>query len=286
MLFDEDDIRSRNIRGTEASVAAIRMEDLQHYYAQFLSPSVSDLHLVGKLTEAEATAPLRDLARRWKAEEVAAPGWPSVPEVDSARVYFYDVPGAKQSVLRIGNPALAATDPDFYPATVMNYILGGGGFASRLTQDLREGKGYTYGIRSGFSGTAENGEFQIGTGVRSNVTLEATQSILGILNAYPTTFSEQDLETSQSFLTRSNARAFETAGAKLNFLENLSRYGWSPDYLKEREATVQSMTLDRVRDLATTYLQPGKMIWLIVGDAETQLPRMRELGFGDPVKLN
>ena len=56
-------------------------------------------------------------------------------------------------MLRVGYPALAQTDKDFYPATVMNYILGGGGFASRLTQELRETKGYTYGINSGFSGT-------------------------------------------------------------------------------------------------------------------------------------
>ena len=71
--------------------------------------------------------------------------------LSTAKVYFVDVPDAKQSVLQIGYPALAATDKDFYAATVMNYILGGGGFASRLTQQLREGKGYTYGIRSGFS---------------------------------------------------------------------------------------------------------------------------------------
>ena len=72
-------------------------------------------------------------------------------------MYFYDVPDAKQSVIRFGYPALAQTDKDFYPATVMNYILGGGGFASRLTQELREGKGYTYGINSGFAGTQSPG---------------------------------------------------------------------------------------------------------------------------------
>ncbi len=286
LLYAADDIRSHNILGTEASVDAITMADLQTYYHRFLSPSASNLHLVGDLDEAAATAPLADLTARWKAMEVPAANWPAVPQVDTASVFFYDVPGAKQSVLLVGNPALAATEPDFYPATVMNYILGGGGFASRLTQDLREGKGYTYGVRSGFSGTADRGEFQISTGVRSNVTLEATQSIKQILEDYADTFSDQDLETSRSFLTRSNARAFETANAKLNVLENLSAYGWSPDYLTEREATVRAMTRDRIQQLATTYLRPGEMVWLIVGDAKTQLPRMQELGFGEPVKLN
>ncbi len=286
LLYASDDIRSRNLRGTEASVAAITMADLQTYYARFLSPSVSSLHLVGALDQSAALAPLTDLTDRWKARDVPAPASPAVPQVDRARVYFYDVPGAKQSVLRIGSPAPAATDADYYPATVMNYILGGGGFASRLTQELREGKGYTYGIRSTFSGTADTGEFQIGTGVRSNVTLEATQSIKQILEDYATTFTDQDLETTRSFLTRANARAFETAGAKLNILENLSAYGWQPDYLRERDATVRAMTRDRIQELAKNYLQANEMIWLIVGDAATQLPRMRELGYGEPVRLN
>ena len=66
----------------------------------------------------------------------------------------------------------------------MNYILGGGSFASRLTQELREGKGYTYGINSGFSGTQSPGPFTISSGVRANVTLESAQLIKSILQEY------------------------------------------------------------------------------------------------------
>jgi zinc protease len=164
--------------------------------------------------------------------------------------------------------------------------LGGGSFASRLTQELREGKGYTYGIRSGFSGSKEDGRFVISSGVRSNVTLESTQAIKDILEAYPETFSEKDLETTRSFLTKSNARAFETAGAKLNLLENMSEYGWAADYVKEREAIVRGMSQQKIKQLANQYLQPDRMIWLVVGDAATQLDRMQELGYGEPVRLN
>ena len=140
-------------------------------------------------------------------------------------MYFYDVPDAKQSVIRFGYPALAQTDKDFYPATVMNYILGGGGFASRLTQILREGKGYTYGINSNFSGTQSRGAFTIASGVRANVTLESAQLVKSILQDYPKTFSDKDLETTKGFLIKSNARAFETADAKLNMLDNIGKYG-------------------------------------------------------------
>ena len=201
-------------------------------------------------------------------------------------VYFYDIPNAKQSVLQFGAPALAITDEDYYAASVMNYILGGGGFASRLTQELREGKGYTYGIRSGFSGTKAKGSFTISSGVRSNVTLESAQLIKQILKEYPTTFSDKDLETTKSFLIKSNARAFETASAKLRMLSNMSTYGWKSDYVKEQESIVNNMTKARVKELANKYVNPDKLIWLVVGDAETQFDRMRELGYGTPILLN
>jgi zinc protease len=209
---------------------------------------------------------------------------PAVPA--TSQVYFVDVPGAKQSMLQIGYPALAATDKDFYAATVMNYILGGGGFASQLTQQLREGKGYTYGIGSSFSGSKSTGTFTISSGVRSNVTLESTQLVKQILQDYAKNYSAGDLETSKNFLIKSNARAFETAGAKLTMLENISKYGWKYDYVKEREQIVNNMTIEQIRNLSEKYLNLNKMIWLVVGDAKTQLPRMKELGFGEPVLLN
>ena len=93
---------------------------------------------------------------------------PAVPE--EAAIYFYDFPGAKQSVFTFTHPAMARIADVFYPATVSNYRLGGGGFASRLTQQLREGKGYTYGIRSSFNASAREGRYELFSQIRSNVT--------------------------------------------------------------------------------------------------------------------
>ena len=231
-------------------------------------------------------AGLSDLLAGWEAKAVTYPEWPIPTPPAEAKVYFYDVPGAKQSVLRIGRPGPTANDNDYYPAQVMNYILGGGGFASRLTQELREGKGYTYGIRSNFSGSEDVGQFSIGSGVRSNVTLESTQAIREILEEYPQTFSEKDLATTRSFLIKSSARAFETANAKLGMLQNMSDYGWSANYVNERADIVRNMSQQRISQLAEQYANPNEMIWLVVGDATTQLERMKELGFGEPVRIN
>ena len=286
LIYGKDNIRSRSPLGTSESVNAITLDDLKAFYAKNLSPSIARMNVVGALNKATVVKSLDGLARSWKAKKVTVPTYVTPGTPARSQVYFYDVPDAKQSVLRFGYPALAATDKDFYPATVMNYILGGGGFASQLTQQLREGKGYTYGINSNFAGTRSAGAFTIASGVRTNVTLESAQLVKSILLDYGKNYNENDLETTKGFLVKSNARAFETAGAKLNMLENVGKYGWKPTYVKDRELVVKNMTVQQIKDLSAKYLDANKMIWLVVGDAKTQLPRLRELGFGDPVLLN
>lgn len=286
LIYGKDNMRSQNVLGTIKSVEAITISDLKNYYEKYLSPSSARMHVVGAIDKESIINSLQDINERWKGEEVVIPEFASPAVPPQSQVYFFDVPNAKQSELRIGYPALAVSDENYYPATVMNYILGGGGFASQLTQQLREGKGYTYGIRSRFSGSKDAGPFTISSGVRSNVTLESTQLIKQILEDYGSNYTEQDLKTTKGFLIKSNARAFETAGAKLNMLENISTYNWDYDYVKKREAIVKTMTIGQVNSLSKQYLDANKMIWLVVGDAKTQLDRMTELGFGEPILIN
>ena len=286
LMYGKDNMRSKNSLGTIASIENMTLIDLKNFYTNYISPSVAKMLVVGDISLDKVVTSLESLNTDWLPKEVKIPEYKTPNAPEKSVVYFYDIPNAKQSVLQFGTPALAATDVDFYPANVMNYILGGGGFASRLTQELREGKGYTYGIRSNFSGSKAKGPFTISSGVRTNVTLESAQLIKKILEDYPTTFSDKDLETTKGFLIKSNARAFETSGAKLNMLSNISAYGWNADYIKYREKVVKNMTKERISALANQYVNPNKMIWLIVGDAATQLKRMKELGFGEVILLN
>src|SRR5207237_1032340 len=153
------------ILGTVDTVNTITLDDLKAFYNKAVSPSVARVNFVGALNKSAVTKPLSNLEKNWKAKKVEIPVYETPKAPAKAQIYFYDVPNAKQSVLRIGYPAIAAVDKDFYPAIITNYILGGGGFASQLTQQLREGKGYTYGINSSFNGTRTPGAFMIDSGV-------------------------------------------------------------------------------------------------------------------------
>lgn len=286
LLYGDGHILSFSTLGTLESVPAITMDDLKTYYETYLAPELAVVHITGAIDKREFSRSLVSLNARWenRGAEITSPEMPE--SMVQSRIYFYDVPNASQSVLRIGYLSMAETDEDYYPAHVMNYILGGGGFASRLTQELREGRGYTYGIRSGFSGSDLQGPFTISSGVRSNVTFEAVDLIREILGNYPETFSDEDLENTKSFLLKSNARAFETPGAKIGILRTMSTYGWSANYIKEQEQIAENITIDEIQLLARRYANPDRMIYLVVGDARTQLGRLKDLGYGEPVLLN
>lgn len=286
LIYGENSILSYNELGTPKTVGNLNIEDLKNYYEEKLSPLAATFLAVGAIEKSEAVNSVKAISANWAPKNINFPEIPEFELPEKSKVYFYDVPGAKQSVFAFGAPALSAKNEDFYPAEVMNYRLGGGGFASRLTQELREGKGYTYGIRSRFADKSYIGPFMISSGVRSNITYEAAELIKNILQEYPETFSQDDLDITKSYMIKSNARRFETLGAKLNMLREISDYGYAYDYIKKREKKVEDISVLDIQDLAKKYINPERMFYLIVGDAETQLEQLEELGFGKPVLLN
>jgi zinc protease len=280
-----DHILGRSPLGDIASVEAMTIPDLQAYYKRTFAPSVAAFHVAGAVNLDEIRNATKNIVSRWTAGEVTFPAPPTWSE-DRAGLYFLDMPGSAQSVVTIGKLALRQTDPDYYPATVMNFRLGGGGFASDLLQLLREQKGYTYGISSAFFGSDLPGPFRIASSVRSNVTLESLQLIKNTMERHGPDFADDDLAVTKSFLLKNNALAFETLGDKIGILRDMSQFGFPADYVLQREAIVRDMTIDRVRELAGKYLDLRSMVWLVVGDAATQRDRLTALGLGAPITVS
>jgi zinc protease len=195
------------------------------------------------------------------------------------------VPGAKQSVLQVGRLALSATDPDFTRLDFANERLGGSS-SGRLFQLLRIEKGYTYGARSGIAETLEVGAWSAQTSVRANVTLESLELLRDQIQNYAETFTQEDVDVTKNQIVKGNTRAFESLNAKLGLLRRMSRLGLPPDFLERDQATLQGMTQDDFREVLNTYLDESRMIYVVVGDAETQLGRVAELGYGEPVVLD
>lgn len=285
LIYGEEHILSNSTVGTIESVQAITIDDLKTFYAENYSPAVSTFHLVGAVDKTRTLDALKSLEERWESKEVNIPQFAMPEAAEQPKVFFVDIPDAKQSVLRIGMPSVPGNHPDYYGATVVNQRLGGG-TSARLFQQLREERGYTYGASSTIPRRI-NPSFFIGySSVRTNVTKESVELFKEILDEYKADYSEEDLEITKNTLLKGNALAFETLNDKLSILHDISTYELPKDYIKQEEQTVMNMSLDKAKELIGKYIDSDKMVYLVVGDAKTQYDRLKELGLGDPIMLD
>jgi len=284
LVYGPDHKLAGRVQGTETSVGSLTMDDLKRYYAANVSPTVADIAIAGDLSRAQAMQVFGRLDA-WEARPVDLPKLPQPKKPANTQLYFVDFPDAKQSQLRIGHLAPAYTHPDYFGATVMNHKLGGS-FNSTLNMILREEKGYTYGARSSFSGSHYPGTFTASSGVRSTATLDSLRIVRDELARYRQGIPQEDLQFTKDALTKSNTRAFETLGALLSMLNRIATYDLPHDYVKQREQVVQQMTLDEHRRLAQQYIHPDKTVYLVVGDAKTQLAELKGLDLGEPILLD
>jgi zinc protease len=283
LLYGENHIFAYPISGTEATVEAITLDDLKAFYEAYFSPSISNVNVVGKISQDQVLQSLKKLETNWKAKEVTIPTYPIANTRDKSSLYFVDIPNAKQSVINIGYIGLARTDANFYPAEVMNYKLGGS-FSGNVNLILREEKGYTYGARTNFSGYKTPGTFTASSSVRTNTTGESVQIFKDEIAKYKNGISQEDLDFTKNALIKSNARRFETQYSLLGMLQEISTYKLPVNYIENEEKVVNEMTLAQHKALANTYLDESKMLYLVVGDAATQFAQFKSMGF-DEVKL-
>jgi zinc protease len=285
LLYGEDHIFAHPTSGTVASVEAITMEDLKAFYTKNFSPSISSIHVVGKIDKDKTLKTLKGLENAWVAKEVKIPKYPIANNRDKASLYFVDIPDAKQSVINIGNIGLARNDADFFPAEVMNYKLGGS-FSGNVNLILREEKGYTYGANSRFSGSKIPGTFTASSSVRTNTTGESVSIFKDEIKKYKEGISQEDLDFTKNALIKSNARRFETQGSLLGMLQEMSEYELAPNYIEKEEEVIRNMTLEQHKALANKLLDESKMAYLVVGDAATQYSQFKLMDFDEVMLIN
>lgn len=282
LLYGKDNMFSIPKTGDETSVSTITLDDLKAYYEMAFSPSIANYHVVGDITQSQVENSLGKLNAEWLAKEVTIPTFSTPGDIEKSALYFVDIPGAKQSVINIGYLALARNNPDYYPAYIMNYQLGGGS-TGRLFMILRQEKGFTYGAYSSFSGSKYKGPFKASASVRSNTTQESVTLFRDIMKKHREGLNQADFDYTRNAILKANARNFETLGSLIYVLQNISQYGLPIDYVKQEEAIVRNMTPENLKLIAEKYINPDKMIYLVVGDAATQMKPLKSIGYGNPI---
>ena len=280
-----DHILSNSTSGTVESVKSIILDDIKNYYNSNFSSNLVKISIVGDISKNEAVKSINTLADKWTDKGVVIPNEPPPNPSDKAKIYFVDVPNAKQSEIRIGYLSIPRTHPDYFANTVMNMKLGGN-FSSDINLMLREEKGFTYGARSRFSGSKYSGMFMASSAVRTNTTEESMNIFKDLMLAYQKPITKESLDFVKNVELKSNARRFETLNALRGMISEIATYNLPFDYIKNEENIVREMNVESHNNLVKKYIKPNEMIYLVIGDRKTQFNGLKSLGFGNPVLID
>lgn len=266
VLYGKDHIMGIPSEGTEQTLAGVTLTDVQKYYESMFAPNISNLVVVGDIEKDEVLGKL-DFLQAWKKKEVTFPAEPATPEAGATKIYLVDKPDAAQSEIRLGYLALPfdATG-DYYKAKLMNFNLGGN-FNSRLTQKLREEKGWTYGSYTYFNGSEHVGPFTAGGAFKREATDSAVVEFINqFKNFSENGITDEELSFLKSAIGQKDALKYEAGYQKTGFLNTILRFGLDDDYTDDQNEILKNLTKADVDALAAKYIDPSKMAIVIVGD--------------------
>ncbi|MDB5742766.1 MAG: peptidase domain protein [Polaromonas sp.] len=256
---------------TEATLGRISVADLKDAHAAGVAACRARISLVGAVTRAQADAiAARLLARLPPVPCAALPALPAVPEVPAlAQAQEKIIPfDAAQAHVLIGQPGFKRSDPDYFPLIVGNYILGGGGFVSRLTHEVREKRGLTYGISSSFSPGLHAGSFTVGLQTRPDQTVQAVQLVRQVVKDFVASGpTEAELKAAKDNLIGGFALRIDS---NRKLLANLAGIAWNDlplDYLDTWTQQVGKVTVADISAAFARKLQPDRMVTVILGAA-------------------
>ncbi|MGB0128226.1 MAG: pitrilysin family protein, partial [Rhodocyclaceae bacterium] len=247
---------------TADSVKAIERDDVVRFYRSFYAASRSTVAIVGDVTRSEAEAialKLTENLPRSGAETV-------VPEVKLPQRGTVTVAHpASQSHIFLGLPGLKRQDPDYFPLLVGNYVLGGGGFVSRLVTEVREKRGYAYNAYSYFLPNKELGPFEIGLQTKREQSEDALKVVDATLQAFlkngPTA---DELKRAKQNIVDGFALRIDSNKKLLEYVSMIGFYGLGLDYLEDYPKQVAKVTAAQVRDAFARRIRPENMVTVIV----------------------
>ena len=255
-------------QGTEASVKALTTGDLQSYYQANFRPNNATLIVVGDVTPAQVEQKINALFGGWQRADIPQIIYSEPPKSGATTIYLIDKPGAAQSSFRIGEVGVPRSTQDYFALTVMNTILGGS-FTSRLNQNLRETRGYTYGAGSRFDMRRAAGPFlasaEIVTAKSDSALLEFMKELNGIRQLVP----PAELSRAKRYLQLQLPGNFETTQQIAAALVPVALYGLPLDYYNNYVQNIEAVTQADVARVAQQYINPGSLAVVIVGDRKT-----------------
>ena len=253
---------------TEESLKAVTRADLVAFHKAYYQPGRALITVVGDTTAAAVKPIIEKALTAWpKGGERPSFTFPAVAEPKATTIFLVDKPGAAQSTFAIGRPGPPRNTPDYYALQVMNTMLGGM-FQSRLNANIREEKGYSYGVSSNFGYGKGPGPFRTGGDIvteKSDAALvEFMKELRGILGARPVT--DEELSVAKDALIQRLPGTFASVGSINSALTGLWVQNLPDDYYQQYTKRIAAVTRDDVQRVAKQYVTVDKLDIVIVGD--------------------
>jgi len=254
------------VHGTEETLNKITLADIQSFYAKEYLPNQVILTIVGDVTIEQATSLVQIHFGSWK--KGPAPPRPArkPSNIDKKAVQFIDK-DLTQSTIVLGHAGISRTNPDFYAVTVMNHVLGAGGFSSRLMDSIRDKQGLAYGITSHYDARAMPGSFWVNLQTRTETTNQAITSVLAEIKAIrEAPVTDQELAEAKSFLMGSFPLRLDSTTKLAQVLGQVEFFGLGFDYFSQYPKWIDRVTKDDVQRVAKQYLNPQLYALVVVGN--------------------
>jgi zinc protease len=259
-------------KGTPKGLAAITRNDLAEFHRTYYRPNNAILSVVGDLSYEEAKKWVTEIFGAWEQAPIPELKVPPPPPLNKPQVIVIDKDITQANIIW-GHLGISRANPDFYAFQVMNYIFGGGGFASRLMDNIRENRGLAYSVGSAFDPGLQTGAFTVGLETKNASAGEAVAQVLKEIEQIRTKpVSEKELKDAKSYLIGSFPRKMDSLGKRAALMGYVEFYGLGLDYPRRYPNMVKGLTPADIKRVADKYLYSDRYLLVVVGN-EAQMPQ-------------
>lgn len=250
--------------GTEETIKAIKPADMRQFFKQYYVANNATIALVGDLDRKAAESLVNKLLKQLSPGEKAEP-LPPVVELDKEKVIRIQYPSSQSHIL-IGQPGTYRGDADYFALYVGNHALGGGGLVSRLSDEIREKRGFSYSVYSYFMPLARKGLFQIGLQTKNEQVDEAIKVVRKTVSDYAKNgMTGKELEASRKNITGGFPLRIDSNKKILGYLAMIGFYNLPLSYLDDFNKRIDELSLSQINKALGRRLHPDKMVTVIVG---------------------
>ncbi len=254
----------RPVEGMEETVPKIQRQDIVNFHSTYYRPNNTIMAIVGDLTQEEVEALVKQYMDRWEKKKIPAIQIPKAPYPTPRKVEIIDKDLTQANIL-LGHLGIERANPDFYALVVMNYILGGGGFSSRLLTVIRENQGLAYSVESAYDARYYPGRFMVSLQTKNTTANTAIQEVLKQIQQIRTSpVTDQELDEAKSYLVGSFPLRMDTNAKMARLLSYVEYFNLGLDYFDHYPRYIQNVTKADVLRVAKKYLDPERLILVAV----------------------